>query len=83
MSINYKEIEHYKEVIFKAAGNDLYHRDCPELQLDTLSLIVDGLLKDNKDGKNEQLIGFFAHLGKSLNELIKYRKLMKQRNEKY
>ena len=33
MSINCKEIEHYKEVIVKAAGNDLYHSDCPELQL--------------------------------------------------
>lgn len=27
MSINCKEIEHYKEVIVKAAGNDLYHSD--------------------------------------------------------
>lgn len=77
MSINYKEIEHYKDVIVKAAENDLYHSDCPELQLDTLSLIVCGLLNDNKDGKNEQLIGFFAHIGKSLHELIKYRNLIK------
>ena len=77
MSINYKEVEHYKDVIVKAAENDLYHMDCPKLQLDTLALIVDGLLKDNKDGKNEQLIGFLAHIGKSLNELIKYRNLMK------
>lgn len=77
MSINYKEIEHYKDVIVKAAENDRYHNDCPELQLDTLALIVDGLLKDNKDGKNEQLIGFLAHIGKSLHELIKYRNLMK------
>lgn len=38
MSINCKEIEHYKEVIVKAAGNDLYHSDCPELQLDTLAV---------------------------------------------
>ena len=77
MSINYKEIEHYKDVIVKAAENDLYHSDCPELQLDTLALIVGGLLKDNKDGKNEQLIGLLAHIGKSLHELIKYRNLMK------
>jgi len=77
MSIKCKEIEHYKEVIVKAAGNDLYHSDCPELQLDTLALIVDGLVKDNKDGKNEPLIGFLAHIGKSLNELIEYRNLMK------
>lgn len=77
MSINCKEIEHYKEVIVKAAGNDLYHSDCPELQLDTLALIVDGLVKDNKDGKNEPLIGFLANIGKSLNELIEYRNLMK------
>lgn len=82
MKPDIKEIERYKNEIIKMAENDLYHKDSPELQIDTLSNIVGALLDSNKDGENDQLIAFFTHIGRSLKELIKYRTLNNQNDGK-
>ena len=80
--IDLEKVEYYKEQITKMAECDLYHKDSPELQIDTLSNMVGALLDSNKNGENDQLIAFFTHIGRSLKELIKYRTLNNLKNGK-
>ena len=80
--IDLEKVEYYKEQITKMAECDLYHKDSPELQIDTLSKMVGGLLESNKNGENDMLIAFFTHVGRSLKELIKYRTINNQNDAK-
>lgn len=78
MEIDYKQVEQYKQEILRIAQYDIFHSNSPELQIDTLSLMVDELLKDNENGKNDKLIAFFTHVGRSLKKLIRYRNSKQQ-----
>ncbi len=82
MKIDLERVERYQQDIINMAQNDIYHSNCPETQIDTLSLMVGELLTDNENGKNDKLIAFFTHVGRSLKELIKYRTIKEQNNGK-
>lgn len=77
-----KKQEYYREQLTRIAGYDLYHKDCPELQMDTLSRMIKALIDANKDDENDMLIAFLTHMGSSLYELIKYRTLNNMKNGK-
>lgn len=83
MDINKKKIESYKKQILEITEYDLLHKNSPELQIETLSYMVGGLLENNKNGENDMLIAFLTHVGRSLKELIKYKSLNKEHNGKY
>lgn len=80
--IDLKKEEYYREQMTRIAGYDLYHKDCPELQMDTLSRMIKDLIDANKDDENDMLVAFLIHMGSSLYELIKFRKLKKQNDAK-
>lgn len=61
-------------VIMNAREKDTLHINNPQQQIETLSLLVNELLKDNEDGKNDPLIGLYANIGRSLKRLIEYQK---------
>ncbi|MBD5229655.1 MAG: hypothetical protein HDS69_06425 [Bacteroidales bacterium] len=67
-----KRIEEYKKKIILCAAKDVQHIGDPIKQIETLSLIVNQMLKDNEDGKHDFLIGFYANIGKSLASLLKF-----------
>lgn len=83
MDINKKKIESYKKQILEITEYDHLHKNSPELQIETLSYMVGGLLENNKNGENDMLIAFLTHIGRSLKELIKYKSLNKEHNGKY
>ena len=66
-----RKIEELKKKIVLCAAADVEHIGDPLKQIDTLSILVNELLKDNENGKNDALIGFYANIGKSLAALIK------------
>lgn len=63
-----------QDVILNARNKDTAHLNNPENQIVTLGYLVDDLLKSNENGKNEDLIGFYANIGRSLKQLIEYQK---------
>jgi NAD(P)H-dependent flavin oxidoreductase YrpB (nitropropane dioxygenase family) len=65
-----EEIEHFKQVILKATKDDVYHIDNPKGQIYTLSMMVNELIRDNENGKNNELIGFYSNIARSLKKLI-------------
>ncbi len=67
-----KRIEEFKKKIILCAAKDVVHIGDPLKQIETLSLMVDKMLKDNKDGRHDQLIGFYANIGKSLASLLRF-----------
>lgn len=74
MDIDKDKIEHLKSEIIRISEYDLLHKDCPELQIESLSYMVGDLLSKNKNGENDMLIAFLTHVGKSLKKLIYYQK---------
>lgn len=69
-----EKIKEYMKVILKAGSEDSFHANNVTRQINTLGLIVDDLLKNNENGVNNSLIGFYYHIGKSLRELEKVQK---------
>lgn len=67
-----KNIQQCMEVIVNAREKDTLHINNPQRQIETLSILVDELLKDNNNGKNDPIIGFYANIGRSLKRLIEY-----------
>lgn len=61
-------------VIMNARENDTLHINNPQQQIETLSILVNELLKDNEDGRNDPIIGLYANIGRSLKCLIEYQK---------
>ena len=72
MKIDPRRIEELKKKIILCAANDVEHIGNPLKQIDTLSLIVDQMLKENDNGKYDALIGFYANIGKSLAALVRF-----------
>ena len=72
-----KSIMKCMDGISRIKEKDKLHLNNPQRQILTLSILVDELLKDNVDGKNDPIIGFYYHLGISVNRLIKYQELNK------
>lgn len=72
METDPQRIEDLKKKIILCAAKDVEHIGNPLKQIDTLSLIVDQLLKENENGKYDALIGFYANIGKSLAALVKF-----------
>ena len=66
-----EEIERYKNEVIQAAKLDFLHIDNPQRQIQTLSVMANGLLINNKNGKYDELIGFYANVARSLKKLIK------------
>lgn len=62
----------YQDLILNARNRDNQHLNNPENQIATLAILVNELLKDNENGKNEPLIGLYANIGRSLKQLIEY-----------
>jgi len=62
------------EIVLNARDKDFFHYDNPQRQIDTLGVLVDRLIKDDENGNNTSLIGFYACIGRSLNQLIKLQK---------
>lgn len=71
----------YQDLILNARNRDTQHLNNPENQIATLAILVNELLKDNENGKNETLIGLYANIGKSLKQLIDYQ--IKQRRNSH
>lgn len=67
-----------QDVILNARNKDTAHLNNPENQIATLGLLVDDLLKNNENGKNEALIGLYANIGRSLKQLIEYQKQQRE-----
>lgn len=67
-----QRIEEFKKKIILCAAKDVQHIGDPLKQIETLSLMVDQMLKDNEDGRHDRLIGFYANIGKSLTSLLKF-----------
>jgi hypothetical protein len=72
--MNKKNIQDCIKVIMNAREKDTLHINNPKQQIATLSILVNELLKDNKDNKNDPLIGLYANIGRSLKRLIEYQK---------
>lgn len=66
-----EEIERYKNEVIQAAKMDFLHIDNPQRQIQTLSVMANGLLINNENGKYDELIGFYANVARSLKKLIK------------
>lgn len=66
-----EEIERYKNEVIQAAKLDFLHIDNPQRQIETLSVMANGLLIKNENGKYNELIGFYANVARSLKKLIK------------
>ena len=66
-----EEIERYKNEVIQAAREDFLHIDNPQRQIETLSVMANGLLINNENGKYNELIGFYANVARSLKKLIK------------
>lgn len=66
-----EEIERYKNEVIQAAKEDFLHIDNPQRQIETLSVMANGLLIKNENGKYNELIGFYANVARSLKKLIK------------
>ena len=66
-----EEIERYKNEVIQAAKLDFLHIDNPQRQIQTLSVMANGLLINNENGKYDELIGFYANVARSLKKLIK------------
>lgn len=66
-----EEIERYKNEVIQAAKEDFLHIDNPQRQIETLSVMANGLLINNENGKYNELIGFYANVARSLKKLIK------------
>lgn len=66
-----EEIERYKNEVIQAAKEDFLHIDNPQRQIETLSVMANGLLINNENGKYDELIGFYANVARSLKKLIK------------
>ena len=66
-----EEIERYKNEVIQAAKEDFLHIDNPQRQIETLSVMANGLLIENENGKYNELIGFYANVARSLKKLIK------------
>lgn len=64
-----ENIKKYMRDILKAGVKDNLHANNVTKQIETLSLIVAGLLNNNSNGVNDDLIGLYYHIGKSLREL--------------
>ena len=78
-----QEIEHLKGVIIQAARKDTYNINNPQNQITTLSFLANELLKDNEDGKNDPLIGFYANVAQSIKRLIQLETLNELEYGKY
>lgn len=63
-----------QDIILCARNSDTLHLNNPERQIATLAILVNELLKDNENGKNEPLIALYANIGRSLRMLIKFQK---------
>lgn len=66
-----EEIERYKNEVIQAAKEDFLHIGNPQRQIETLSVMANGLLIKNENGKYNELIGFYANVARSLKKLIK------------
>ena len=62
------------EIVLNARDKDFFHYDNPQRQIDTPGVLVDRLIKEDENGNNTSLIGFYAYIGRSLNQLIKLQK---------
>ena len=62
------------ELVLNARDKDTFHYDSPQRQIETLGVLVDRLIKEDENGNNTSLIGFYACVGRSLNQLIKLQK---------
>lgn len=69
-----EKIKECMKAILKAGSEDKFHLNNVTRQIDTLALIVGDLLKNNENGVNDNLIGFYYHVGKSLRVLEKAQK---------
>lgn len=69
-TVDFNEIESAVRSTVKAAQKDTYNINNPSHQIVTLSVLSSELMKDNTDGKNDALIGFYANVCKSLKHLI-------------
>ena len=65
-----EEIERYKNDVIRAAKLDFLHIDNPQRQIETLSVMANGLLINNENRKFDELIGFYANVARSLKKLI-------------
>ena len=72
METDRQRVSEIKKKIILCAAKDVEHIGNPLKQIETLSLIVDQMLKDNENGKYDALIGFYANIGKSLVALLKF-----------
>lgn len=68
-----EDMGHYRKVILECASKDLRHHNNPLGQIHTIASFVNQLLITNENGNNDELIGFYYHVCRSLKELIKYR----------
>lgn len=69
-----EKIKECMKAILKAGSEDKFHLNNVTRQIDTLALVVGDLLKNNENGVNDSLIGYYYHVGKSLRELEKVQK---------
>ena len=58
------------QIILCSCVDDREHLNNPSAQIQTLALMVNGLLENNQNGQYNELIGFYGNVGRSLKVLV-------------
>lgn len=74
-------VEECTRLVATQMMKDKAHLDNPQKQIETLCLLTDGLINDNKEGQMNELIGFYGCVARSLKELLRLQAVMKEKQE--